>query len=394
MQDSTRGSAAPDHDDLQIPAYDVRGLAGLLPRITASLGVSVDGCPAYLAPAARAVVVLVDGLGLELLRSRSGHAPFLRDLLRRQEADDPMVEGLTAGFPATTATSMGSFGTGLPPGSHGLVGYQVRIPGTERLLNELSWQDGPVPEEWQPESTWFERAAASDVAVTMVAPRDFDGSGLTRAALRGARFLGAEPLGERVDLALAAARRDRRALVYLYWGEVDRVGHRHGCGSWQWGDELEETDRQLQRLHEQLPAGTSLTITADHGMVDVAADDRIDLAHDAELDDGVLLAGGEMRALQLYCRPGAASQVLATWRARLASRAWVLSRDEARDVGLFGPMHERVLPRVGDVIVAMRDPIGVYDSRVMPRFVTRLVGQHGSLTPAEQRVPMLHVPVS
>ncbi|TWP36945.1 alkaline phosphatase family protein [Leekyejoonella antrihumi] len=382
-------------DGPAFPAYDERGLAGVLPRVAASLGVALDGYVGDLPPARRAVVVLVDGLGLELLRARSGHAPFLRRLLRRQqEAPDPIAERLTAGFPATTATSMGSFGTGLPPGSHGLVGYQVRVPGTDRLLNELSWQDGPVPEQWQPEATWFQRADRAGVAVTMIAPGKFDGSGLTRAALRGARFKGAEPLGERVDLALAALRADPRALAYLYWGDVDRIGHRYGCGSWQWGDAVEEVDRELQRLADGLPAGTSLTITADHGMVDVAADARVDLAHDPELAEGVLLAGGEMRALQLYCRAGAAADVLTTWRHRFGSQAWVLSRDEAVQAGLFGPVHERVLPRLGDVVVAMRAPIGVYDSRVMARSVTTLIGQHGSLTDAEQSVPMLHVPVS
>jgi len=37
---------------------------------------------------------------------------------------------LTAGFPSTTVTSLGSLGTGLPPSAHGMLGYQVAIPGT------------------------------------------------------------------------------------------------------------------------------------------------------------------------------------------------------------------------------------------------------------------------
>ena len=82
----------------------------------------LDGDLLELAPSRRAVVVLVDGLGYDLLRQRSGHAPFLRGLL-------PAARRLAAGFPSTTATSMGSFGTGLPPGAHGLVGYEVLVPG-------------------------------------------------------------------------------------------------------------------------------------------------------------------------------------------------------------------------------------------------------------------------
>ncbi len=384
--------------DAVLPRYDLGGLAGVLPAVAASLGVPVDD-PAtvrQLPRADRAVVVLVDGLGGRLLEGRSGHAPFLRALLQAPEADLDLC--VTAGFPTTTATSMGSFGTGLPPGAHGLTGYQVRVPGTQRLLNELSWrvgppplEDGPAPRCWQAQPTWFERAAQTDIAVTMVAPAEFDGSGLTRAALRGARFRAGDDLADRVDQALAALRADRRSLVYLYWGEIDRVGHVHGCRSWQWGDALELVDRELQRLCENLPAGTSLTVTADHGMVDVPANERIDLATDPELAAGVELTGGEMRALQLYCRPGAVGDVLATWRSRLGDRAWVLSCEQAMAAGLFGPVSEQVMPRLGDVVVAMNDPIGVYDSRVMSKTVVRLVGQHGSLTAAEQCIPLLHL---
>lgn len=370
------------------PSYGPGGLAGVLPRILASLGVGADTC-ADLPEAESAVVVLVDGLGQELLAARAGHAPFLRGLMQRAESSV-----LTAGFPSTTATSMGSFGTGCPPGVHGLVGYQVRDPCTGLLVNELSWQNGPDPLAWQPQPTCFQRAAGAGLAVTMIAPKLFDGSGLTRAALRGARVRAADPLDERVDLALAALRDDRRALVYLYWGDIDRVGHKYGCGSTRWGEALEELDRGLQRLAAALPAGTSLSVTADHGMVDIPMDARTDLAQDAELDDGVQLTGGEMRAMHLYCRPGAATDVLATWRARWGEQAWVLPREEAIAAGLFGPdVHQRVRPRIGDVLAIMAAPVGVTDSRVMVPHVLRLIGQHGSLTPAEQHVPFLHLPV-
>ncbi|NHN56891.1 alkaline phosphatase family protein [Calidifontibacter sp. DB0510] len=364
------------------PAYDDAGLAGVLPRVAGSLG--VRGFDRRSPPAVdKAVVVLVDGLGLELLRARSGHAPFLRGLL----AD---AREVTAGFPTTTATSMGTFGTGLPPGSHGLVGYQVRVPGTDRLLNELSWEDGPDPRRWQPEPTVFERVSRAGVPVTMVATDYFQGSGLTEAALRGAgTFRTAASFTDRVDLAVAALRADRRALVYLYWGDVDRTGHQFGCSSWQWGEALEVVDAGLQRLARSLPRGTSLTITADHGMVDVPFEAQVDLAHDAELADGIELAGGEMRSLQLYCRPGAVDDVAATWRARLGERAHVIPTQEAVAAGWFGPVTERVAPRLGDLLVVMDAPIGVWDSRVMPPSVSGLIGQHGAMTRAEVAVPVL-----
>jgi hypothetical protein len=375
------------HEGLLEPRYDRSGLAGVLPGVAASIGVeNLNGADAVpMAPARRAVVVLVDGLGYELLRRRGGHAPFLRSLL-------PAAYRITAGFPSTTATSMGTFGTGLPPGAHGLLGYEVLVPGEDRLVNELSWEDGPDPFTWQPQPTVFELAEAAGVAVTRVGPGFFDGSGLTNAALRGGRFEAADSLAGRVDLTLSALRAEKRALVYLYWGDLDKVGHVHGCQSWEWGDELESIDAELARLVASVPSDTAVCITADHGMVDAPHALRIDLAHDAVLAAGVRHVGGEARALQLYCEPGAVEDVLAVWTERVAERAWIRTRDAAVRAGWFGPVSEVNLPRIGDIIVAMRDNFAIVDSRRARPQLLALLGLHGSLTPEEAAVPLFTIP--
>ncbi len=382
-----------------LPRYDAGGLATVLPSVAASLGVAPAGPPTEsvggsagqlleLVPRRRAVVVLVDGLGARLLARRGGHAPFLRSLL-------PSGRTLTSGFPSTTATSMGTFGTGLPPGAHGLVGFEVLDPPRDRTFNELSWEGGPDPRAWQPHATVFERATRAGIAVTMIGPGYFDGSGLTTAALRGARFSAGTDLARRVDHALAALRasdaagQPRQALVYLYWGDVDKTGHTYGCESWQWGDELESTDRELARLARQLPPDTALYVTADHGMVDVPFDDRLDVALEGDLAAGVRHVGGEPRAPQLYCRPDAMLDVAAAWRARLGDRADVLVREEAEALGLFGTVLPSVRARIGDVVVLTRGSLAVVDSRIHRPAFLQLLGVHGSLTPDEVQIPLL-----
>ena len=389
----------PDHPSVEgaewtWPAYDGPSLGAVLPSVLRSLGVEpsrhAEAREAYpdvpdlaLTRTDRSVVVLVDGLGDRLLRRRAGHAPFLRSLL-------PTASTLRAGFPTTTATSMGSFGTGLPPGAHGLVGYEVRDPQTGAMLNELSWENGPHPEGWQPHATVFEQAERAGLATARIGPSFFDGSGLTRAALRGGRFVGADDLGARVDAALVCAR-EPRSLTYLYWGDVDKIGHIHGCESWQWGEELAATDAELRRLAESLPAGTTLHITADHGMVDVPDEGVHDAALDPVLAAGVERIGGEPRSPQVYAAPGAAADVAARWRDRLGERGVVLEREEAVTCGLFGPVREQVLERIGDLVVLMRPGFSVVDSRVHRPELISLRGVHGSLTADEIDIPLLSV---
>jgi hypothetical protein len=363
-------------------------LADVMPAAAVAIGVPWPGAPGLELPPARIVVVLlVDGLGDLLLAERGGHAPFLRSL-RTGPA-------LASGFPSTTATSMGMLGTGLPPGGHGLVGLEVLDPARDVVFNELAWDPAVDPREWQPLPTVFERVAASGRDVVRIGPGYFDGSGLTEAAFRGGRFAAADTLARRVETAIAAARSvpaSGGGLVYVYWGDLDKAGHVHGAGSWEWTQELEQVDAFARRLAEGLPRDALLAVTADHGMVDVPFADRLDLAVEADLSAGLRHVGGEARALHLYCRPGAVGDVIATWRERVGDRMAVLPRDEAVARGWFGPVAPRVLPRIGDVVTTATDRFAVVDSRTTRPEVLALLGLHGAATDAERLVPLLVTP--
>lgn len=359
------------------------GLVDVMPSVAASLGVAATDTLG-LEPADRAVVVLVDGLGLELLRRRAGHAPTLRRALA--SAPD-----LTCGYPSTTATSMGTFGTGLLPGAHGLVGYEVLVPDRDRLMNELQWDDDVDPFAWQPAPTVFERAADDGVLVTRIGPHFFDGSGLTNAALRGGRFVGAMALDARVEAAARCSREGDRSLVYLYWGDLDKTGHVFGCSSSEWTAELERVDEALATLARTVPRGTRVYVTADHGMVDIERGRRLDLADEPHLRAGVRHVGGEPRSPQVYCEPGQVEQVARTWGERLGEGAVIRHRDEVVEAGLFGPVRADVLERIGDLVVTFTDDRALVDSARMRPELVALRGLHGSTTDDETAIPFLDI---
>lgn len=328
-------------------------------------------------------MLLVDGLGWQLLRIGADAAPYL------SAHAAPTI--LDVGFPSTTATSLGSLGTGLAVGAHGLLGYELVAPDGLGVLNLLRWDDRPDPLAFQPAPTVFERVAAARVPVTRVLPARFATSGLTRAALRGGAFVPADTHGERVAAVVAALASVPSALVYAYDGGLDATGHRHGCGSPAWRHELAHVDRMVEQLAANLPAGSTLVVTGDHGMVDVPAAARVDVGADAELADGVRLVVGEPRARYLHTLPGADDDVLACWRERLGARASVYARDEAIAAGLFGPVRGPHRARIGDVVVVARDDLAVVDSRTMPPELLALVGMHGARSDAERLVPLLVV---
>lgn len=366
-----------------LPRYGGASLADLLPTVLGERPDGARGAVPGLPDSDRVCLLVVDGLGLGLLRRNAEHAPFLASLL---EAGTE----LTAGFPSTTATSLSSLGTGLPPGEHGILGFEMYLPGADLVLNCLRWDPSVDPHRIQPRGTAFERGVAAGRAVSRVGPASFDGSGLTEAALRGGTYLGAETPGERVAAATAALREGDRALVYVYFGDLDATGHRQGCDSLAWRLQLQHVDRLAVQLADALPPDGLLVVTADHGMVDVPRERRFDLARMPDLDEGVRLLAGEPRALYVHAVDGARGDVLAAWQEAFSDVAWVVDRDEAISAGWFGgTVAPGMAGRIGDVVVACREPVAVVDSRRMRPQLLALVGMHGSLTAEEQLVPLL-----
>jgi len=342
-------------------------LPGASAQAAASLGMETG--------AHQLLLILVDGLGYELIEEYVGHTPTLR----RVRGD---VRSIHTVVPSTTAAAITAFGTGERPGATNMVGFSVAYRGT--VMNLLAMEGGPAPSEWQPVPTYFERLAAADVASAVVSPARFAGSGLTGAALRGARHVPAETLDERVSAAL----RELRAgtpVVYLYWSEIDHAGHGSGVGSDSWIANLEEFDAGLARLLRSLPAGVRTVMTADHGMINVDASQIVDVASTPALREGVRIVAGETRAVHVHADAGRADEVEARWRDVLGESAWIVSGEAIS--ALIGAGDGAAV--IGDFLVLARGRGGVVDSRTQSASAIAMPGVHGSLTSTEMRIPVV-----
>jgi hypothetical protein len=384
--------------DLIRPAYGHRSLAEVVPGALATLGLpavtgpdSADplGLAGRLPGVRRVAVLLVDGLGYQQLPLAAPVAPVLADVLAGRLAE---LQELTSAFPSTTPTGLATLGTGAPPGAHGLLGFTVRVPGTTRVLNHIDWVGDPDPLRWQPLPTQLELAAAAGATVSVVARGEYAGSGLTRSAWRGGRYRPAADADSLAAEILAGLSGDLPpVLVCGYYPDLDQAGHQYGVDSPAWRAAAAGVDRLLDRLVDGLPPDAALLVTADHGQLDVPAGCRFDIATDPRLQAGVAVIAGEPRVRYLHAAPGAAADVIDTWRGVLGEAAWVASQAEAVAGGWFGQVTDAHLPRIGDVVVACRDRYAVLATGTEPEQIGQLVAFHGSGTAAELRVPLLVV---
>lgn len=344
---------------------------------------ALRGGAGQLPAAGSVVLVVVDGLGAIPLRGHAGHARHLTAGMGKRDVAYSV-------FPTTTAAALTSMLTGAEPGMHGLVGYSVRDPGTDRLVNMLSgWESSGIdPLVWQPVPTVFERATAMGHSAFAVGIAKYARSGFTKATLRGAEFVAAGSVAERVAVAYQLAADNPGSLTYCYLPEIDKAGHEHGIDSRQWIAALEEVDHALAVTP---PKQVGVLITADHGMIDVPAHRQVVIdSGDARLD-GVRHFGGEPRMLHLYVESDAAARdVLDTWRRMSEGEADVLSRDEVLRSGVYGEeVSADAAARIGDLVVIARGNRALYDGSAADQRSRGMIGQHGALTPEERQVPYL-----
>ena len=354
------------------------GLQDLAHSLFGALDADKFSNPLNFSSSERVAFLLVDGLGADALEKYKSEAPTLAALTQ--------LPILSTTFPSTTATALATLGTGEFPGAHGMLGYTIKVPHSGepgRLINALKWDERVDPVLWQKSETLYERAIELGIKSTYIAARRYEGTGFTRATLRGADYVGANRFDEMVTAAKAALSKPH-SFAYLYVNNIDNAGHNDGVGSEKWLDALRIVDGLVKDLIAAMPAGTSFYLSADHGMIN--SDEYCILGQENSLMEDISLVGGEPRARHLYVRDGSAHDVAARYSEYLGDRADVFVKTDAQS--LFGIATEHAIERMGDVVVVPHGSLLLVDpDRVKQECA--MIGHHGGRTQIEVEIPLL-----
>jgi hypothetical protein len=364
-------------------------LSQITPSIFSSLGLesAVDHLAVGQSPMGRELLFLIDGFGFDTLATYADAMPTMSRMFNHGR--------IQTAFPSTTATSLATLTTGELPGAHGMLGYTVQVPRSGgRLLNALKWDERVDPENWQPVETLFQRAAAAGINVTHVAAKRYENSGFTRAVFRGAQYKGANLVADLISetkLALHKA----PSFVYLYVNDLDTAGHSDGVGSEKWIAALSMIDQMVSQLMKEVPKGTRIWVTSDHGMINVQ--EKIVIGLDNVLMQGVSVVAGEPRARHLYLEsdsPAARAETASLWQEYLQDKALVLTREQAISNNLFGSeVSADALDRMGEVIAIARGGLVLLDADRVDK-EGAMVGHHGADSDIESQVGLLTTTLS
>lgn len=313
------------------------------------------------------VLVLFDGLG-----DRQLDHPAAAGLMAARRAAIDTV------FPTTTTVALATVATGLPPIRHGLLGYQLWIPEVGEVVNTIKWTTlWGAPVEYDvdgllPAPNLWERLVAAGREPITVQPGNFVATPLSRALYRGCRF---EPVfsAQEVVAATCDLARHPGRLVMTYVPHVDFAAHVYGQEAPEYAEAVEFAASVWEAIAAGLPEGAVLVGAADHGHVDFPRERQVAIAR-ADHRDRTFYGDGRA----MFVR-GEGAQLAARLPAEWVPR-------DGMD-GWWGPgePHPAFAGRAPDGVLLAED-----DHLLLHKHSdTRMTGNHGALTAAELRVPLL-----
>jgi hypothetical protein len=374
------------------PDYSGGSLVNLIASIVAARGGKALHAPlasiaaSELREARNIVLLIVDGLGDNYLVRRGAGG----ELAKRRRA------ALTSVFPSTTASAITTTYTGRTPLEHGLTGWFTYFGEAGCVSAALPFRSrgdylplarrGVTPEQIYVCDSIFQSVTEASFVVTY---KDIIDSEYNVRHCRGAQRSAYETLDELVAaIETAVKRNDQRKFVYAYWPVYDMVSHRYGAGSAEAFGEFSKMDAAFGELLARLAGTDSVVIaTADHGFIDVAPEESLELPPSlASLLRFPLC--GERRVA--YCHVHDPAAFIEKARDWLGERADVLPSRRLVDEGWLGPgaPHPRIDERIGDVVLVMRGRYTVKDWT--PGESRHLhIGNHGGTSEDEMLIPLI-----
>ncbi|MFK8332198.1 alkaline phosphatase family protein [Pseudomonas sp. BJa5] len=380
-------------NDSQLMGETWPGLASLTQSILAALGGQGFRNSFHLDRSQATCLLLIDGLGWNLLQAHARHAPFLASLMQPDSH-------FRVGFPATTATSLASVASGLGSGAHGIVGCSFALDAHSEL-SPLSWTTAALATDAEPVAApapgafivppdAWSVASKQGIAISTVMLGRYAGSAFSQAIYKAGRILPAPAYDAYPELINAALTGSGPAFCFAYFGDLDFAGHLFGPGSDGWIKQLQIADQLAQSIACRLPEQVQLMVIADHGMLALDSARVRDFDLDPVLQEGVRAIAGDIRARYLYV-PTQQDRVHERWQNHLGDDYRVLSKAQAIAAGLFGDvLLSQAEARIGDLIVVPTGAGGIIRSEV-EKHASQWRGHHGALTDEDQVVPLLTI---
>lgn len=339
------------------------------------------------------VLIVIDGMGYEYLK-KYGKESFIYENLKGK---------ITSVFPATTASAMTTFQTGVAPQQHALTGwfmYLKEIDGVSIILPFTSRGDnlklsvrGIKYEDIYNERNFFEDLEVNSYSIKH---KNYANSEYSLAVSKGAKklsFTSLNGLFKQINNALSTD--EDRKFILAYWDGFDSLCHKEGAGSDVVKKHFVEIDKKLKSFAKTLKnKNTAVIVTADHGVVDTKSRDRvIQLKDHPEFVDTLTMPlSGEPRAVYCYVKPNKIKKFENYVKTKFKKVCEMHKSNDLIGANYFGlyDQNKKLKERVGDYILIMKENYIMKDL-VSGERENICIGNHGGTSKEEMFVPLIIV---
>lgn len=337
------------------------------------------------------ILIIIDGLGYDYL-TKYGKDSFLYKNLKGK---------MTSVFPATTASALTTFSTGLAPQQHALTGWfmylkeigvvSVILPFTARAGDLRLWNGKIKYKDIYNEKSFFEGLKATSISIKH---KDYIDSEYSRLTDKGAKKLPFSNLNgffRQINKALHINR--NRKFVFAYWAKLDSLCHEKGTASQEVRKHFNELDKKIMLLAKSSRnKNTAIIISADHGLIDTKEKNKvIELKNHPQFVETLTMPlSGDPRVVYCYVRPQKIKQFENYVKTEFKKCCEMHKSDDLiknNYFGLFKP-NKKLKERVGDYILIMKENYIMKDL-VLGEEQNIFIGNHGGVSKEEMFVPLI-----
>jgi hypothetical protein len=342
-----------------------------------------------IGPHEHLIFVLLDGLGMNIIRRLPGESFLCRSLKRE----------INATCPSTTACALTTIATAAYPNRHCVTGWFsylpdrnlsiANLPFVERFTGESLLQRDMRPEMLFPISPIYPRMSHHPLTLT---PSYITSTPYNIYSRGGTTGIGYHAINEAVDLIVEHIR-DAESATYthLYLPEIDSMCHKRGVDHEEIVPLVLKIDAELGRLADALKGKARIVVSADHGLIDVPRSQQTLLMH----GDPLLALlhcppTGDARLPIFHVREGKETTFAEQFHGRFDDGMILLETRRAEEMQFFGPgpMSPTARGRFGDFVGIAYRPVTLAFHPPGKPVGELYLAVHAGMSPQEMEVPV------
>lgn len=387
-------------NDFIFPEYNGKNFINIINSIKHNYGIN-DGVTLenkkikkVLLNKDKVVFILVDAFGWKFYKDIREDSKFFKEIKKYG-----IEEKITSQFPSTTTVHVTSVVTGKDVSTHGFFEWFTYDSKIDEVFTPFLF-DYEGKEEILPNDNLFKELKENGVSSTIVTPSYINNSYYSRELFKDGKVKGYESVEEMFNILLQGLKKDKgKNFYYIYYPEIDSIGHEYGMSSYKAYFEINNFIKALDNfynnvLDEDVNEGTFI-LSADHGQMEIKdkiyLNELIPNIEEYMIKDSKgksIVPVGYNRDMFLYIKEEFETYVYQFLKEKLKDKGEIYLVKDLIDKGIFINPSETFLSRVGNIVIIPYDGYGVWWYE-KGKYEISLKGSHGGLTKDEMEIPLL-----